>query len=135
MAMRIAVDPATLPPGSPQKIEAMRVLAAHNMAIFGESSQSEELTQLARQYRNGDMVIVGHRPTRCVEFYEALSLPGQIRHMRKQAGYSQRELAQEVGLHMNMIDRYERDISEPGFGVMCRIVKACGLKMVGIPDV
>ena len=49
-----------------------------------------------------------------------------IRSARLRAGYSQKELAQRLGLASSSIARWETDTVEPGFSTLRRVLQACG---------
>jgi transcriptional regulator with XRE-family HTH domain len=49
-----------------------------------------------------------------------------IRSARLRAGYSQKELAQRLGMASSSIARWETDTVEPGFSTLRRVVQACG---------
>lgn len=49
-----------------------------------------------------------------------------IRSARLRAGYSQKELAQQLGMSSSSIARWETDTVEPGFSTLRRVLQACG---------
>ena len=49
-----------------------------------------------------------------------------IRSARLRAGYSQKELAQRLGMASSSIARWETDTVEPGFSTLRRVLQACG---------
>jgi transcriptional regulator with XRE-family HTH domain len=49
-----------------------------------------------------------------------------IRSARLRAGYSQKELAQRLGMASSSIARWETDVVEPGFSTLRRVLQACG---------
>jgi hypothetical protein len=49
-----------------------------------------------------------------------------IRSARLRAGYSQKELAQRLGIAPSSIARWETDTVEPGFSTLRRVLQACG---------
>jgi transcriptional regulator with XRE-family HTH domain len=49
-----------------------------------------------------------------------------IRSARLRAGYSQKELAQRLGMASSSIARWETDAVEPGFSTLRRVLQACG---------
>jgi transcriptional regulator with XRE-family HTH domain len=49
-----------------------------------------------------------------------------IRSARLRAGYSQKELAQRLGIASSSIARWETDAVEPGFSTLRRVLQACG---------
>lgn len=49
-----------------------------------------------------------------------------IRSARLRAGYSQKELAQRLGMASSSIARWETDTVEPGFSTLRRVLRACG---------
>jgi hypothetical protein len=49
-----------------------------------------------------------------------------IRSARLRAGYSQKELAQRLGVASSSIARWETDTVEPGFSTLRRVLQACG---------
>jgi transcriptional regulator with XRE-family HTH domain len=49
-----------------------------------------------------------------------------IRSARMRAGYSQKELAQRLGMASSSIARWETDTVEPGFSTLRRVLQACG---------
>lgn len=49
-----------------------------------------------------------------------------IRSARLRAGYSQKELAQQLGMASSSIARWETDTVEPGFSTLRRVLQACG---------
>ena len=49
-----------------------------------------------------------------------------IRSARLRAGYSQKELAQRLGIASSSIARWETDTVEPGFSTLRRVLQACG---------
>lgn len=48
-----------------------------------------------------------------------------IRSARLRAGYSQKELAQRLGMASSSIARWETDTVEPGFSTLRRVLQAC----------
>lgn len=49
-----------------------------------------------------------------------------IRSARLRAGYSQKELAQRLGMASSSIARWETDTVEPGYSTLRRVLQACG---------
>jgi transcriptional regulator with XRE-family HTH domain len=49
-----------------------------------------------------------------------------IRSARLRSGYSQKELAQRLGMASSSIARWETDTVEPGFSTLRRVLQACG---------
>ena len=49
-----------------------------------------------------------------------------IRSARLRAGYSQKELAQRLGMASSSIARWETDAVEPGYSTLRRVLQACG---------
>ena len=49
-----------------------------------------------------------------------------IRSARLRAGYSQKELAQRLGMASSSIARWETDTVEPGFSTLRSVLQACG---------
>lgn len=49
-----------------------------------------------------------------------------IRSARLRASYSQKELAQRLGLASSSIARWETDTVEPSFSTLRRVLQACG---------
>lgn len=54
-------------------------------------------------------------------------LAGRLRQLRKQYDLSQAELAERVGLHTNLIGRYERGESRPAADTLKRLADALGV--------
>lgn|SRR5437660_11036 len=52
-----------------------------------------------------------------------------IRSARLRAGYSQKELAQRLGMASSSIARWETDTVEPGFSTLRRVLQACGFDL------
>jgi len=49
---------------------------------------------------------------------------GALKAKREAAGLTQSELAEMASLHRTYISELERGIKEPGFHVLCRLVRA-----------
>ena len=49
-----------------------------------------------------------------------------IRSARLRAGFSQKELAQQLGMASSSIARWETDTVEPGFSTLRQVLQACG---------
>jgi transcriptional regulator with XRE-family HTH domain len=49
-----------------------------------------------------------------------------IRSARLRAGYSQKELAQRLGMASSSIARWETDTVEPAYSTLRRVLQACG---------
>lgn len=49
-----------------------------------------------------------------------------IRSARLRAGYSQKELAERLGMASSSIARWETETVEPGFSTLRRVLQACG---------
>ena len=49
-----------------------------------------------------------------------------IRSACLRAGYSQKELAQRLGMASSSIARWETDTVEPGYSTLRRVLQACG---------
>ncbi|HEU5478043.1 MAG TPA: helix-turn-helix transcriptional regulator [Gaiellaceae bacterium] len=52
-----------------------------------------------------------------------------IRSARLRAGYSQKELAQRLGMAASSIARWETDTVEPGYSTLRRVLQACGFDL------
>ncbi len=56
-----------------------------------------------------------------------------IRKARSQAGLSQAELAEEVGLAPGRVSDYERGKLDPSFNMLLRLLAACGMSLALVP--
>ncbi len=56
-----------------------------------------------------------------------------IRKARGEAGFSQAELAKEVGIAPGRVSDYERGKLDPSFKMMLRILAACGVSLALVP--
>ena len=52
------------------------------------------------------------------------TIGGLIRAARERAGLSQADLARKAGVHLNQMNKYERDRHEPGVAMLTRIATA-----------
>ncbi len=53
--------------------------------------------------------------------YEMVSFGKKLREQREKKGFSQSQLAKEVGVHQSIIGRYERDEAKPTIDVVKRM--------------
>jgi transcriptional regulator with XRE-family HTH domain len=57
--------------------------------------------------------------------YNMESVPTKIKHLRKEIGLTQRELAEKVGIHPAQLARYESGLSTPSLGVLIKLAQYC----------
>ena len=58
-----------------------------------------------------------------------MSIGKQLKSARLQAGLSQRDLAEKVGISAQVISKYERGLDTPGSAVLIRLAKAFGVRV------
>ncbi|MCG8338100.1 MAG: helix-turn-helix domain-containing protein [Proteobacteria bacterium] len=56
-------------------------------------------------------------------------LPAKIKQFRESKGWSQGQLANETGIHIKQISKYERGISFPTVDVLIKLVQAFGIAL------
>jgi transcriptional regulator with XRE-family HTH domain len=57
----------------------------------------------------------------------AVEFPERLIRLRKNKGWSQAELADAVGLHINQVKRYEKGTSQPTLSAIKRLTVALGV--------
>lgn len=57
-----------------------------------------------------------------------------LKEARIKLGFTQLELANKAGVHINTYARVERDVQEPSFDTVKRLVKVLDLKLEDIPS-
>lgn len=58
------------------------------------------------------------------------NLPQLIRYMRESGGFSQRELANRLGIAQTTLSGYETGYSEPNFTLVKKIAEICDFEIV-----
>lgn len=61
-------------------------------------------------------------------YIDTLMLGKELRRARKEAGFSQEQLAEEAGVHRTYISLLERDVKSPTVDVLLRICRALEMK-------
>ena len=56
-----------------------------------------------------------------------MKIGNYIRELRKEKGYTQTQLAKEIGVSQKAIDYWERDVNEPKLSYIIALVKAFDL--------
>jgi transcriptional regulator with XRE-family HTH domain len=57
-----------------------------------------------------------------------LDVGALVREVRLIAGFSQSELAQQVGTTQAVVSRWERGLESPRLGALARVLQACGFE-------
>jgi transcriptional regulator with XRE-family HTH domain len=60
---------------------------------------------------------------------EKMNIGKRLKSIRLQAGLSQRDLAEKVGISARAISKYERGLDTPGSAVLIRLAKAFGVRV------
>jgi transcriptional regulator with XRE-family HTH domain len=60
---------------------------------------------------------------------EKMNIGKRLKSIRLQAGLSQRELAEKVGISAQTISKYERGLDTPGSADLIRLAKAFGVRV------
>lgn len=61
----------------------------------------------------------------------------RLRELREEAGLSQKQLAERLGITKTTVNRYENDLREPEFATLIEIVRFFGVSadyLLGIKD-
>ncbi len=58
-----------------------------------------------------------------------MNIGKRLKSIRLQAGLSQRDLAEKVGISARAISKYERGLDSPGSAVLIRLAKAFGVRV------
>jgi transcriptional regulator with XRE-family HTH domain len=53
--------------------------------------------------------------------------PARMAELRKEKGFTQQQLAERVGVHVQQLKRYEGGVSQPTLDVICNLAVALGV--------